>query len=381
MEKSFNVIESLNERIDSKVQQIQSVSAHLKDLRSELFYLNKLKIRIAKGEDAAAKDELNEVAEKIAEKTPALKAGMVIVFDNNGNRHVIASADYNAENYPLSEYTPEAVLARRANGEWQMLSLVNMCCKHPESGSIDPEEEGCRMPFGGALDESGKLVGERIMETHYDDNGRYQVLIDRDGEENGHSYYGYIASSKFANEDGDKSAIDGKKYYYNDNDHYLPLSINADGTSNKLFGKGQNEPSFLSDNDIEGNNEAILNKATRQKDWRTAAEIDNNAYLGNYPAAECCARYKTAHLTEWGMPTAPDLACIMEDWAEIQDGLMAVKKVAPNLAVQLHDNYYYWSSSEYNSFSAYVLSTNLGGMSGDYKDNYDYVRAVCRFRI
>jgi len=383
MEKSLTILESLSDRIETKVRQIESVDAHLGDLRSELAYLVKLRVRLAKGEkDNSATEELNTTAEKIADKMPALKAGMVILFDKGGNRILVAPTDYNAESYPLSDYTPEAVLARRANGEWQMVSLVNMCCKHPETGSTDPAKEGCRMPFGGMIDENSKYVGECVSEKHFNEDSCGQVIIDRDGGNCGFAKYGYIASQKFAKGDGDKSTQADKRYYYDDNDHYLPLSTNPDGTPNELFGKGKEAPSFLSDSDnFEKNNAEILKKATRQPEWRIAREIDNNAYLGNYPAAECCARYHTEHIRDWGLPTAPDLVCIMEDWNDIQAGFEAVKKVAPHLAVQLHVNFNYWSSSEYNSGGAYGLDTDYGNMNYYNKNYRYYVRAVCRFRI
>jgi hypothetical protein len=228
------------------------------------------------------------------------------------------------------------------------------------------------MPFGG----NGEHV-EGLVQYGYDD--RKQLNIKSTNEENGYGSYGYVASSKFADGDGDKATDPTKRYYFSDDDHYLPLSRLADGKPNPRFGMGEKQPSFLADGvNFESNNKAILAMATKQSDWRTAAEIENNAEPGNYPAAECCARFKTPHYADWGMPTAEDWAVAFEDYAEVNDGLKAVQAINPSLAVPLRYDHDYLSCSEYSRHYVYIVYTDYGYMGYIHKG---YPRLVRAFRL
>ena len=230
------------------------------------------------------------------------------------------------------------------------------------------------MPFGGY----GEHVEGLIL--YGEDDERKQVLIDRENNLNGHGSYGYIASSKFVNGDGDKSTDPGKRYYYED--HYLPLSRKDDGTPNPLFGDGKSKPSFLADGvNFESNMKAILAMATAQKDWRTAKEIECKYDKGYYPAACCCARFKTPHYDDWGLPTAEDWAIAFEDFSEVQEGLKAVQAINPSLAVPLREDNRYWSSSEYSYYSAYRVDASNGRTDGNVKGNDYFVRAFRLLRI
>ncbi len=51
------------------------------------------------------------------------------------------------------------------------------------------------------------------------------------------------------------------------------------------------------------------------------------------------------------------------------------------VAVPLHENNNYWSSSEYSSNNAYNVNTNNGNMNNNNKNNNNYVRAFRLLRI
>ena len=387
----MQLIADVTNRHTSKVNEMHTVVAHLHSVNDEIKFLDHMRKELLKQAGMKESDlhaiviELGELGHKPGDAAQAaateekngikFRSGLITVFDKDGKRLFVTPADYVAGKYPLSDYTPEAIVCRRKNdGEWMEISLVNMYCKDPEHGIASNEREA-RMPFGGYGEHVDGLV-------QYGNEDRAQVTLDRDGNEKGHACSGFVASSKFATDDGDKSADPGKRYYYDDEDRYLPLSRLADGKPNPLFGKGDKEPSFLADGvNFENNNKAILEKATYQEDWRTAAEITCNAEKGNYPAAECCARFKTAHYDDWGLPTAEDWAIAIEDFAEIQEALKAVQKVAPSLAVPLRENVDYWSSSEDSSGSAYIVYTYSGSMDRNLKDGLIYVRAFRLLRI
>ncbi len=387
----MQLIADVTNRHTSKVNEMHTVVAHLHSVNDEIKFLDHMRKELLKQAGMKESDlhaiviELGELGHKPGDAAQAaateekngikLRSGLITVFDKDGKRLFVTPADYVAGKYPLSDYTPEAIVCRRKNdGEWMEISLVNMYCKDPEHG-IAANEREARMPFGGYGEHVDGLV-------QYGNEDRAQVILDRDGNEKGHACSGFVASSKFATDDGDKSTDPGKRYYYDDEDRYLPLSRLTDGKPNPLFGKGDKEPSFLADGvNFERNMKAILSMATAQADWRTAAEIECKSDEGYYPAACCCARFKTAHYDDWGLPTAEDWAIAIEDFAEIQEALKAVQKVAPSLAVPLHEDYFYWSSSEFSSYFAYFVNTDNGFV--DYFNKYRsiYVRAFRLLRI
>ena len=383
------LIADIEMRRDCKISEMQAVSAHLRSVNSEITHLDHLRSELLKeaGISETALRAMAFVVRKPGEAAHAaeteeknngikLRSGLITVFDKEGNRHFATPEDYRAGKYPLEDYTPEAIVVRRKNtDDWMEISLVNMYCKDPEHG-IAKNESDARMPFGG--------YGEHVegLIQYGEDDERRQVLIDRENNLNGHGSYGYIASSKFVNGDGDKSTDPGKRYYYDDQDHYLPLSRKDDGTPNPLFGEGKSKPSFLADGvNFESNMKAILEMATAQKDWRTAKEIECKYEKGYYPAACCCARFKTAHYDDWGLPTAEDWAIAFEDFAEVQEGLKAVQAINPSLAVPLHEGNIYWSSSEFSNFFACIVYTVDGYTYRGIKYGSDYVRAFRLLRI
>ena len=389
----LQLIADVSNRHNSKVNEMHTVVAHLHTVNDEIKFLDHMRKELLKQAGLKESDlhaiviELGELGHKPGDAAQAaatveekngikLRSGLITVFDKDGNRHFATPEDYRDGKCPLSDYTPEAIVVRRKNdGEWMEISLVNMSCKNPETGIASNDSEW-RMPFGG--------YGEHVDGlTKYGESDRAQILVNRSGNASGSSNYGYVASSKFADGDGDKSTEDaGKRYYFDDEDHYLPLSRLADGKPNPLFGKGEEKPSFLADGvNFEDNMKAILEKATYQADWRTAAEITCNAEKGNYPAAECCARFKTAHYDDWGLPTAEDWAIAFEDFAEVQEGLKAVQAINPNLAVPLHYDHLYLSSSEYGSYDVYSVYTSSGYMFYISKDLPRLVRAFRLLRI
>lgn len=383
----MQLIADITSRHDCKVDEMNALRAHVSSLGGEITFLEEMRKKLIA--DAGLTEAelramviIKHVPGEAAQAATAeekngikLRSGLITVFDKSGKRSFATPEDYKAGKYPLDEYTPEAIVVRRKNtDEWMEISLVNMYCKDPEHG-IAKNEAAVRMPFGGY----GKHVKGLIQ---YGTDERAQVNLDRNGKEYRYACSGFVASSKFVNEGGDKSADPGKRYYYDDEDRYLPLSRLADGTPNPLFGKGKEEPSFLADGvNFENNMKAILSMATAQADWRTAAEIECKSDEGYYPAACCCARFKTPHYDDWGLPTAEDWAIAIEDFAEIQEGLKAVHSFAPGLAVPLHENNGYWSSSEYSSYIAYYVYTDNGGMNSYIKDYNFYVRAFRLLRI
>ena len=87
-------------------------------------------------------------------------------------------------------------------------------------------------------------------------------------------------------------------------------------------------------------------------------------------AANAARNYKAAGAEEieWYLPAAGELGFMLPRFNKIQAALTKVN------APQLDGSYYYWSSSEYSSNSAYNVSTRNGNVNNANKDSNDYVR-------
>ena len=113
-----------------------------------------------------------------------------------------------------------------------------------------------------------------------------------------------------------------------------------------------------------------------KKDYAGEANTDKIiAQLGkdNAPAAEYCRNYtfkngKKGYL--WSFGEAHDA---YNNKAAIN---AAMSKIGGTAIIT--DNYI-WTSTQYNSKIAWILSWDYGGEEGDYKNHNRYVRAVCAF--
>lgn len=152
----------------------------------------------------------------------------------------------------------------------------------------------------------------------------------------------------------------------------------------------------LSDFDGPKNTKIITDKVTAY-DWKTANSIDNSDSLENYPAACCCARFKTVGTISfvdmlntvidieeywiqrkvWYMPACGELGYILPNFDVNNMALDNINRLYGNgVAVQLEGDGH-WSSSEYSSRDAMCVGTQYGYV-GEYSKNYDScVRAFC----
>jgi hypothetical protein len=128
------------------------------------------------------------------------------------------------------------------------------------------------------------------------------------------------------------------------------------------------------------NTKIITDLATAQSNWKTDSSITNNYNAGYYPAACCCARYKTVGTKsgEWYLPAAGELGYIVPRLYDINATISALN-TKYGVGVQLYANDFYWSSSECSNIRAYSVYTG-NGLVGNYnKNKYNfYVRAFLR---
>ena len=141
--------------------------------------------------------------------------------------------------------------------------------------------------------------------------------------------------------------------------------------------------------DFEGpKNTKIITDNVTVENWKSVSPIANSNSEGNYPAACCCARFKTvgtysfADMRDrnkvWYMPACGELGYIMPNFSVNNTALSNISSLyGSSVAVQLNRNSGYWSSSEYSSGYARGVNTLFGGVA-DYAKNVSLrVRAFC----
>ena len=141
----------------------------------------------------------------------------------------------------------------------------------------------------------------------------------------------------------------------------------------------------LSDFDGLENTLRILAQVT-VTDWTSSSSILNSASKGNYPAACCCARFRTTgtyrlcdepNLTQrvWYLPACGELGYIVPNFKANNDALVAISSLYGN---SLHLKAQgFWSSSESHVPYVWNLHTNDGNIYGNNKSNSAFTRAFC----
>lgn len=155
-----------------------------------------------------------------------------------------------------------------------------------------------------------------------------------------------------------------------------------DAELNPLYAK---EGTATADYDGKGNTEKILAHMADES-WKTSETIHKTSSnvaedSKNYhPAAACCWRYSTPGTTQgqWYLPACGELGYIIPRMNTLNKILNAIPNAngGTSKALSLSTNNYYWSSSEYSSYTARHVYTGNGNVTNHSKYNYFYVRAV-----
>ena len=154
--------------------------------------------------------------------------------------------------------------------------------------------------------------------------------------------------------------------------------------------------------DFEGpNNTKIITDNATAENWKSVTSINNKASGGRYPAACCCARFKTTGTSSfvdmlnlntggdaneywrlnkvWYMPACGELGYIVPNFKANNTALSNINNLyGSNVAVQLDgSNGPCWSSSEASENNAVYVVTHSGNVSNASKGNKYHVRAFC----
>ena len=303
--------------------------------------------------------------------TEALTCDVVFASNEDGSLHVIR----NQSDWPSSGYTPIGIVVIPGehnvygNGTCGVMSLKSMSYRDPDNGATS----GTYMYWGGYGTDISSL-------TNYN-----KVITTSSNTTNTQS--GGLSSNAYAYIPR-QAAVDGTPS--RSHSPYAPSPyVGSDyksGGHNTLYSttasnSGSNY-NVLADFDGIINTKIITGLATAQSNWKTDSTITNNRGAGYYPAACCCARYKTVGTKsgEWYLPAAGELGYIIPRLFDINATISALQtKYGNTVGVQLSTDYdYYWSSSECNNDDAYNVRTDDGYVGYDGKDGDYYVRAFLR---
>ena len=161
----------------------------------------------------------------------------------------------------------------------------------------------------------------------------------------GSARYGYLPSDKFT---GATSLVAPKAKYYSSVDSSILIP-------SPYLGEVPN-PEY--NKEISGHNNAL-------SDFNGLSNTETLVGLGaDYVAANAAYKYNDgASNLQWYLPAMGELGYLMPRFNEINSVITALGGVA------VDGSYYFWSSSEGSSYSAYYLSTLYGTVS-DYNKSY-----------
>lgn len=354
----------------------------MKYLRS---FETKTDYNVAKANGEILKPSVTFVENKLYyESLPVTVAGDIAVYDKVDKKFRFLSYSSYIESYhqdgtliPIgvvvvpSTHTPDNTS--------RVMSLVNMSCTSPSTGSTATQlavvPNHLSMYWGG----NGIDLGLKNLEQVVTVDGNLSATDPNDG---GVSYSSW---AKLPGTDPAWTAIwntiDIGTRWSSAEDTHGPSPYLSDGSRSKVYLKKENN--CLWDFDGKGNTDVIM--AAQTVDW--SGTITNNSSAGNYPPACCCRRFSTAGTSagDWYLPAIGELAYLPVRLKEINLTLIALEKYVSAIRVgginsqwsESTYGYWCWSSSEYSSTQARIVSTGAGSV---YETDKSYVSTNIRAR-
>lgn len=332
---------------------------------------------------------------------------VVLVNKTTLKKVITRDIDNIAENFPPENWEPIGVVVipgehgvlkdgTGTKNQCGVMSLVPMSCETPEIGATS--EIGICWGYGSLdiIDKSDEL-------------GRYDSITNGLLNYNKRAY-DTSASNKSTQLSSDNNvsayipmqgSIGGKPSWgsYASSAGYVPSPYANDdlksGDYNSFYGTTEFDTAsgFNALADFRGivNTKIITDLATAE-DWRNLESITNSKEEGYYPAACCCARFKTIgtkafkdyEIEElkngtgfWYLPACGESGYILPRIFDINDTISKLKSTY-GVGVKLGGDGKYWTSSEHSSLSGLYMSTSTGYISQQSKGNKNFVRAFMR---
>lgn len=307
-------------------------------------------------------------------------AGDICFYDNADDKLILVHYDdWTTDVFSTDRFTPIGVVVVPGihdvygTGECSVISLMNMDCNSPDTGSTSAQEM-CWGVYGtdiSQLDNLNRVCYIGISSTLYE-----QVQ--------GTTSNAYLPSDRFDTID---NPYDPSTGYYSavDISHQAPSPYKADSSRNPAYYQTDSPSSTsncLADFDGVGNTEVLCSLATAQGDWKTAEAITNSYNAGYYPAACCCWRFHPdgTEQGDWYLPAMAELGYMMVRINAINETINTlISAYGSSVSVTLYDNGYYVSSTERDSTTCQSVLVRTGLIS-EYsgKSTEHYVRAFLR---
>ena len=295
------------------------------------------------------------------------KAGDVLLWDKINQKKLFTSSD-NLSSYPAESYTPIGVVVIPAShnvygdGSCGVMSLKLMNCNTPSTGGTSEQS----MYWGEYGTDISALSNLNQVPTGNTSNGI----------PTGQTSHAYLPSDRFSST---QCAHDTDAYY--DSSSYIPSPYLTDGSRNPGYYQTSSPSSSsnaLADFDGKGNTEKIIAQRGT-KDYNSWKPTYNSQT--DYPAASCCDMFHTEGTSQgdWYLPAMGELGYIMPPFNKINEMITNIQNTyGSSVGIELNNNYYHWSSTEYNNNLARRVDTGDGRLFGSSKNNNSYVRAFLK---
>ena len=295
----------------------------------------------------------------------------VVYYDSSMGMFLQIPGEY-ASDYTDSNYTPIGIVvvpsSHTDNSRRRVMSLVNMNCNRPTSGSTSASsmywgndvgslESKNSFPYIGTSPNSVTTSGT----VKFKNNEIY--LPSDSNEENGLMEWPY---------DNPSNSIE--HFYYNSNVYYYMCSpYKEDGSKDERYFSTSNTGNVLADFDGKPNTEKIIAQRG-SRDYSSWTPWANRS--SDYPAASCCDMFHTigTNQGDWYLPSAGELGYALVRMQAIQNSLQTLKEIGYTVALlNLH---YYWTSTKQSSETAVYMNFSNGYVNSYPFSNLSYpVRA------
>lgn len=343
---------------------------------------------------------------------PSLAPPLSVVFadKSDGNKLIIVDGEKALNKYyPANNYEPIGIVVipgehgvlKDGTGtinQCGIMSIKAMSYSSPVTGAIS---EGTMYWGGYGTDISGK--SDELDRYDSVSNGllNYQHVVttadNTSNTANGYSSssYAYIPRQGSAGSTPSRSSSPYAPSPYIGSDYKSGGYNESYGLKNGVVESEANNA--LSDFKGIVNTKIITDLATGEN-WKEGDNISNKSDANFYPAACCCARFKTTGTKSfiecsseelkngtgfWYLPACGELGYIIPRLGDINDTINKLNKeygstYGGSVGVQLSSSNYFWSSSEYSSNGAYTVYTGNGSANLNLKYDSYRVRAFLR---
>ena len=241
------------------------------------------------------------------------------------------------------------------NGSCGVMSLVNMSCQTPDTGTI----ENPYIKWGGEKTGDITTLPNYDSFVHLGNSATISETIEL--QPIGFSYKSYLPSDRFTTL---QNPYDTDTYYNVEDKYHMPSPYMEDDSRNPQYSQTSapsTSANALSDFNGKGNTEILTNLVTLQPDWKTASTIKqefNDGVSGYFPAACCCWRFHTLGTKqgEWYLPAIGELGYIIPKFTKIDSSI-------PNSEISTKvGNCACWSSTEtsFNGGTTWFIQTYDG---------------------